>query len=140
MAQEFEKLTVTISGPSLGTKTLEGLKNVLILACNEDMGQDRSGVYKGLVGAVSQHDRIMMMAALLTNPDGMSEDFRKAAAMAMLMHKMDVGVFNGMEVKEDITIPLDKREGVLIDPDLQHGPVGDFLRELMKGHGGPGEK
>ena len=130
MAQEFEKLTVTISGPSLGTKTLEGLKNVLILACNEDMGQDRSGVYKAFVGAVSNHDKISMMAALLTNPDRLSEDFRKAAAMAMQMHKMDVDVFNGMEVKEDISIPLDKR-GVSIDPELENGPVGDFLRELM---------
>ena len=130
MAQEFEKLTVTISGPSLGTKTLEGLKNVLILACNEDMGQDRSGVYKALVGAVSQHDGIKMMAALLTNPDGMSEDFRKAAAMAMLMHKMDVDMFNDMEVKEDINISLDKR-GVFNDPELENDPVGDFLRELM---------
>lgn len=111
MAQELEKLTVTISGPSLGTKTLEGLKNVLILACDEDMGQGRNGVYKAFVGAVSQHDRISMMAALLTNPDRLSEDFRKAAAMAMLMHKMDVDVFNGMEVKEDISIPMDKREG-----------------------------
>lgn len=130
MAQEFEKLTVTISGPSLGTKTLEGLKNVLILACNEDMGQDRSGVYKAFVGAVSNHDKISMMAALLTNPDRLSEDFRKAAAMAMLMHKMDVDMFNGMEVKEDINIPLDKR-GVFKDPELENGPVGDFLRELM---------
>lgn len=111
MAQEFEKLTVTISGPSLGTKTLEGLKNVLILACSEDIGQDRSGVYKALVGAVSQHDRIGMMASLLTIPDGMSEDFREAAAMAMLMHKMDVDVLGGTEVKEDISIPLDKRGG-----------------------------
>ena len=130
MAQEFEKLTVTISGPSLGTKTLEGLKNVLILACNEDMGQDRSSVYKALVGAVRQNDRIKMMAALLTNPDRLSEDFRKAAAMAMLMHKMDVDVFNGTEVKEDIRIPLDKR-GVFNGPELENGPVGDFLRELM---------
>ena len=130
MAQEFEKLTVTISGPSLGTKTLEGLKNVLILACNEDMGQDRSGVYKAFVGAVSNHDKISMMAALLTNPDRLSEDFRKAAAMAMLMHKMDVDMFNGMEVKEAINIPLDKR-GVFKDPELENGPVGDFLRELM---------
>ena len=109
MAQEFEKLTVTISGPSLGTKTLEGLKNVLILVCNEDMGQDRSSVYKAFVGAVSNHDKISMMAALLTNPDRLSEDFRKAAAMAMLLHKMDVDVLGGMEVKEDISIPLDKQ-------------------------------
>lgn len=130
MAQEFEKLTVTISGPSLGTKTLEGLKNVLILACNEDMGQDRSGVYKAFVGAVSNHDKISMMAALLTNPDRLSEDFRKAAAMALLARKMGVDVFNGMEVKEDINIPLDKR-GASIDPELENGPVGDFLRELM---------
>lgn len=131
MAQEFEKLTVTISGPSLGTKTLEGLKNVLILACNEDMGQDRIGVYKAFVGTVSNQDKISTMAALLTNPDRLSEDFRKAAAMAMLMHKMDVDMFNGMEVKEDISIPLDKRGGVFNDPELENGPVGDFLRELM---------
>lgn len=125
MAQEFEKLTVTISGPSLGTKTLEGLKNVLILACNEDMGQDRSGVYKAFVGAVSKRDKISMMAALLTNPDRLSDDFREAAAMAMLVHTI-----NGMEVKKDINIPLDKR-GVFNDPELENGPVGDFLRELM---------
>lgn len=122
MAQELEKLTVTISGPSLGTRTLEGLKNVLILACNEDMGRDRSGVYKAFVGAVCEHDRISMMAALLTNPDRLSEDFRKAAAMAMLMHKMDEDVFSGTEVKEDISIPLDKRGGYSMTRNLKTAP------------------
>lgn len=111
MAQEFDKLTVTISSPSLGTRTLENLKNVLILANHEEDSQDRTGVYKALVGAVNKRDRIEMMAALLTNKDRTAAQFREAVAIALMVHNLEIGIFSGTEVKEDSCIPMDDHAG-----------------------------
>ena len=108
---------------------------MLILANYEEDSQDRTGVYKALVGAVNKRDRIEMMAALLTNKDRTTAQFREAVASALMVHNLEIGIFSGTEVKEDSCIPMgDHAGGGINNPDLQDGPVSDFLRDLMHKH------
>lgn len=129
MAQEFGKLTLTITGPDIDTVHLEGINGVLVLADVAATEKEPECIVKMLIGTNSQESRARMMAALLLSEDSVTPKFREAVLTALAAKIAGKQAFSKSETIRDEHQQIDNTD----DPDSLDGPMGDFLRKMAGG-------